>query len=531
MPSFFSSEGSFPLQFAIIFAVIFVILAAVVFVIRRLGGKGMPLSDKNSARGRQPRLGIVDIYELDRQRQLILLRRDNVEHLLLVGGPNDVVIERNILRGISARLPPEETAFDEAPEPTLNPLPEPSIAHQTQPAPAPAYQPIAPYREPTFEMPVVVSAPVPGSDAPPPAVGRPLGALGHSEPIPEPLTPEVPVSEISTPEAPLPDPGLTARPRESQLARVIRRTPPSIANLVPAGLAERVGFPGTPEQASPRAPVAHPAAPPPAPVSSAPATRGIDAAILSDMARQLEEALRRPSAAVRPAMPVQPAPIPPAEAEAGMTAGEREPAPHGVGPVSIDPIAAAMAATARGPAPTEPAASEASAGQDLFFADMVEAVATDRPAGDQPASATDTSSGSSAGESESTPFERVNSPERENSPEPVRERDSDEAREAVQEIQPVQENQPVRDTPPVQEPEPSQDSTAVVHEVVADAPKPTDNPPGSTANQTDDQPPLVAPVTPAPKPTKAAPTPNPFSVEEIEAEFARLLGRPLDRKS
>jgi hypothetical protein len=36
---------------------------------------------------------------------------------------------------------------------------------------------------------------------------------------------------------------------------------------------------------------------------------------------------------------------------------------------------------------------------------------------------------------------------------------------------------------------------------------------------------------PAQPPKPASATPNPFSVEEIEAEFARLLGRPLDRKN
>ena len=57
------------------------------------------------ARTRQPRLGIVDVYDLDRQRQLILLRRDNVEHLLLIGGPNDLMVETNIVRVAGARLP------------------------------------------------------------------------------------------------------------------------------------------------------------------------------------------------------------------------------------------------------------------------------------------------------------------------------------------------------------------------------------------------------------------------------------------
>ena len=49
-------------------------------------------------RNRQPRLGVVDAYDLDRQRQLIIVRRDGVEHLVMIGGPNDVVIESGIVR-------------------------------------------------------------------------------------------------------------------------------------------------------------------------------------------------------------------------------------------------------------------------------------------------------------------------------------------------------------------------------------------------------------------------------------------------
>ncbi|MDB5569776.1 MAG: hypothetical protein JWN93_959, partial [Hyphomicrobiales bacterium] len=53
-------------------------------------------------RARQPRLGVVDAYDLDRQRQLVLVRRDNVEHLVMIGGPNDVLIESSIIRAQSA---------------------------------------------------------------------------------------------------------------------------------------------------------------------------------------------------------------------------------------------------------------------------------------------------------------------------------------------------------------------------------------------------------------------------------------------
>ena len=54
-----------------------------------------------ASRGRAPRLGVVDVFGLDGQRQLVIVRRDNVEHLLMIGGPNDLVIEAQILRNAS----------------------------------------------------------------------------------------------------------------------------------------------------------------------------------------------------------------------------------------------------------------------------------------------------------------------------------------------------------------------------------------------------------------------------------------------
>ncbi|KQU26341.1 hypothetical protein ASG63_19710 [Methylobacterium sp. Leaf94] len=461
MSSFFSSDGSFPLQFAIIFVVIFLILAAGVFLIRRLGGKGSPLSGKNSPRGRQPRLGIVDIYELDRQRQLILLRRDNVEHLLLVGGPNDVVIERNILRGMSARMASDETAFDEAPEPVLKTMPEPPVSEQAPvPSLAPSGPPVAPYREPVFEM----AVPSPGADY---EVAPPLGDRPRAAAL-EPM-PGVPAPEPAAP-----------RQRDSQIARVMRRTPPSLANFVPAAIADRVGLPergSEPETGrdTPAEAVAAPAPPVSASPVSAPTARGVDAAILSDMARQLEEALRRPSAAVRPAMPMQ---SPVAEAVAPAMPEDRPDAPEArvepqpevnrvpVAEASgIDPIAAAMAATAETSASDERIAVEPrSAVDDVLFADRIE--------------------------------------------------------EPELEAVPVEPPAPLQSAPI--EPDP------VIHAAVADAPEVEDAAPPAVI----ESPPAAAPTPPppAPAPAKAPASPNPFSVEEIEAEFARLLGRPLDRK-
>ncbi len=52
-------------------------------------------------RGRRgQRLGISEYQELDQTRRLVLVRRDNVEHLVLIGGPTDIVVESGI--GVAA---------------------------------------------------------------------------------------------------------------------------------------------------------------------------------------------------------------------------------------------------------------------------------------------------------------------------------------------------------------------------------------------------------------------------------------------
>src|ERR1700722_7254493 len=51
-------------------------------------------------RTRPPRVGLVDAFSLDGQRQLVLIRRDNIEHLVMIGGPNDVLVESQINRAV-----------------------------------------------------------------------------------------------------------------------------------------------------------------------------------------------------------------------------------------------------------------------------------------------------------------------------------------------------------------------------------------------------------------------------------------------
>jgi len=47
-------------------------------------------------KSRNRRLGVVDQAPVDGRRRLILVRRDGVEHLVMTGGPIDMVIETGI---------------------------------------------------------------------------------------------------------------------------------------------------------------------------------------------------------------------------------------------------------------------------------------------------------------------------------------------------------------------------------------------------------------------------------------------------
>ena len=45
------------------------------------------------ARGRNKRLSVVDSAVVDAKRKVVIIRRDNVEHVIMTGGPTDLVIE------------------------------------------------------------------------------------------------------------------------------------------------------------------------------------------------------------------------------------------------------------------------------------------------------------------------------------------------------------------------------------------------------------------------------------------------------
>ena len=98
----------------------------------------------NVGRGRNRRLSVVDSLPLDPKRQLLIIRRDNVEHLILTGGTHDVVIETGIVveavpaAQMTRRPVPMVAARKPAP-PARAPMPTTApAASPVQPAAAPA---------------------------------------------------------------------------------------------------------------------------------------------------------------------------------------------------------------------------------------------------------------------------------------------------------------------------------------------------------------------------------------------------------
>src|SRR5260370_23860261 len=95
-------EGQYALKMLFAFIVVFGLLALALWLVRRFGGERLANA---TTRGRQPRLAVIDAATVDGRRRLGLIRRDNVEHLLMIGGPTDVVIETHIVRAAGA--PPQ----------------------------------------------------------------------------------------------------------------------------------------------------------------------------------------------------------------------------------------------------------------------------------------------------------------------------------------------------------------------------------------------------------------------------------------
>ena len=254
--SLFGTEMPLAIQFCLAFLVVLGLIGAAAWAVSRFSTGRLGVV---GSRGRQPRLSIVDFASVDQGRRLILIRRDNVEHLLLIGGPTDVVIEPNIMGAVAG---PREVAVIRSsaaalPPPRANPLLDLGSRPQ-QPELA------------TIPRPAQQIAPMPEAQA-----ALPLPPQAKTSTLLQPDTLAALVDNLSNrPPPPRKSPTIVTRPHSIELRPEPRVEPPPepvIAAPQPAGRPANIETASTPDEE------------------------------LADLTRQLEAALRKSSAsAARP---------------------------------------------------------------------------------------------------------------------------------------------------------------------------------------------------------------------------------------
>jgi flagellar protein FliO/FliZ len=168
--SFFANK-SFTLVAA---ALAFLGAAILILMIMRMAfGRGLRMP--RNGRTRLPRLGTVDAFDLDRQRQLVIIRRDNVEHLLMIGGPNDLLIESQIIRAESR----EPRDFR---EPRVREKEVPLPAGVAWPATAESPSPLPPQRKIPFPPAAAFEPETGGRAGEPEGFSQPAGAAAPRSP-------------------------------------------------------------------------------------------------------------------------------------------------------------------------------------------------------------------------------------------------------------------------------------------------------------------------------------------------------------
>ncbi len=150
----FGVGGARIAQFVITVVVVLALIAAAYWAVRRFAGFRIG----GIGRGRVPRLAVVDAVAIDNRRRLVLVRRDNVEHLLLIGGPSDVVVEPGIVR--PRRRAPEGAIRGQQPQAQAA-APTPSVPPPVARAPGEAAANAAP-----IPFPSPRAAPRPGTEEP-----------------------------------------------------------------------------------------------------------------------------------------------------------------------------------------------------------------------------------------------------------------------------------------------------------------------------------------------------------------------------
>ncbi|MFN7092058.1 MAG: flagellar biosynthetic protein FliO [Allorhizobium sp.] len=160
-------------------------------------------------RNRQPRLQVLDAAAVDTRRRIVLVRRDNVEHLVMIGGPTDIVIESGI--------------GDERPYLSARPI-QPQVLAEQQDLAEATVRPALAATEPA--SPAIAS----------PAVASPaiMASAPAEAPARRPMAAETPRPAAVSPQVdPQPTHAPIAEPRRQQVAPM-RGPEPGIENVVTA---------------------------------------------------------------------------------------------------------------------------------------------------------------------------------------------------------------------------------------------------------------------------------------------------------
>ena len=83
------------LQFFLALIFVLGLIGAVAIVLRHFGF-GSAIRLQRRLKGERQRLEVTDVIPIDARRRLILVRRDDTEHLILLGMNEDILIEGGI---------------------------------------------------------------------------------------------------------------------------------------------------------------------------------------------------------------------------------------------------------------------------------------------------------------------------------------------------------------------------------------------------------------------------------------------------
>lgn len=207
-------------------------LICLVAVLKYLRQRNGPSPFVRGGKARIPRLQVIDAAAVDTRRRVVLVRRDDVEHLIMIGGANDLVIESNIVsQPAAASYATAEIAHAPAEPAAPRPirLPEPP-------------RPLSP--EPVTEIPpprpVMERASIERAPAPRPAVRQLPDVKERNLDAPLPITPQAAYFEASddftSPAAP------ASRPSTPPTRQAALSTPPTEPAPTPAPTAEDIAL-------------------------------------------------------------------------------------------------------------------------------------------------------------------------------------------------------------------------------------------------------------------------------------------------